>query len=667
MARALQSRSEIFQNFSKEIAKRRAGLRRAVLLCFRLQGGCLDPSMDQRGSTDIFLFEGFRFHYGDRELFRLDPDGNGSAVSIGARALDLLALLAERHGRLVSKTEIIDVVWRGSAVEEANLTVQISALRRVLDRDHEENSCIQTVPGRGYRFVAPVTRVEPAAAPVSSAPSANDGAASVVDNGRAESQRARVQIGSQPGGATPRARQRLWRCSMAAVTGALILVAATVVGLSWHRFWSGETRPAPRLSIVVLPFVNLSDDREQQYFADALTEDLTTDLSRIADMLVISRNTAFTYRDRPVNAKQIGRELGVRYLLDGSVRRLGDQVRISAQLIDARTDAHLWAERLDHGSGDLSTVQDEITRGIAQALNAELIAAEVARPAESPDALDYLLRGRAAELNPPTAEGRAKAIDMFERALVLDPSSVEARIRLALSLANRVLSGMSTSGPADVARSDALIGQTLPLSPASPFAHFVKAVVLMAERRCPEAIPELETVIASNPNWASAYAALGSCKMTMGLIGETIPLQKKAIRLSPRDPGIGVWYWRIGVVHLLQSRTDKAIVWFEKARVAAPGYALHHAWFAAALAINGQQERAVAELTEAQKLAPDNRYSSIAHLKAVAASGTWPNQALFEATFLAGLRKAGMPEDEPDLAQPPSSSIPNPASPIAGR
>src|SRR5262249_40383624 len=154
----------------------------------------------------------------------------------------------------------------------------------------------------------------------------------------------------------------------------------------------------------------------------------------------------------------------------------------------------------------------------------------------------------------------------------------------------------------------------------------------MAQRRCPEAIPELETVIASNPNWASAYAALGACKMTTDLIGETIALEEKAIRLSPRDRYIGVWYWRIGVVRLLQSSTDEAIVWLEKARVAAPGYALHHAWLAAALAIKGQQERAVAELTEAQKLAPDHRYSSIAHMKA-AAGGVSPNQALVEAIY----------------------------------
>ena len=146
--------------------------------------------------------------------------------------------------------------------------------------------------------------------------------------------------------------------------------------------------------IVVLPFANLSDDREQQYFADGLTDDLTTDLSRIAYMFVISRSTAFTYRDKPVDAKQIGRELAVRYVLEGSVRRSGNHVRVNAQLIDAETDAHLWAERFDHDTGDLFALQDEITRRIAVALDGELLNAETARSADHPDMLDYILRAR---------------------------------------------------------------------------------------------------------------------------------------------------------------------------------------------------------------------------------------------------------------------------------
>jgi TolB-like protein len=173
---------------------------------------------------------------------------------------------------------------------------------------------------------------------------------------------------------------------------------------------------APRLSIVVLPFESLSSDPEQQYFADGVTGDLTTDPSRIPDMLVISRHTAFTYRTKPVDTKQIGRELGVRYALEGEVQRSGNRFRVTAQLIDAETDVHLWAERFDGAAGDLFALQDEITNRIAVALDVELVNAAAARPMERPDALDYILQGRAARFKPPSRGNRAEQVLLFELA-----------------------------------------------------------------------------------------------------------------------------------------------------------------------------------------------------------------------------------------------------------
>ena len=228
---------------------------------------------------------------------------------------------------------------------------------------------------------------------------------------------------------------------------------------------------APRLSIVVLAFSNLSDDREQQYFADAITEDLTTDLSRISSMLVISRNTAFAYRNKPIDTKQIGRELSVRYLLEGGVQRSGNRVCVNAQLIDAETDKHLWAERFAGDASDLFALQDEITSRIAVALNVELVATEAARPTEHPDALDYLLRGRAAGARPPSREKFAEQISLLERALELDPQFVEAQGYLGNALIARVLDGMADAEVADIARADGLVGQALAASPRSSFAH----------------------------------------------------------------------------------------------------------------------------------------------------------------------------------------------------
>jgi TolB-like protein len=267
-----------------------------------------------------------------------------------------------------------------------------------------------------------------------------------------------------------------------------------------------DALPRPHLSIVVLPFADLSENRTQQYFADGITADLTTDLSRLADMVVISRHTAFTYRDKSVDTKQIGRELGVRYVLEGSIRRLGNQVRINTQLIDAESDAHLWAERFDREIGDLFALQTEITSRIAVALDLELIGAEAARPIEHPDALDYILRGRALGYGrAPTRENYSEAISLFERALALDPRSVQAQSWLAIALAVRVLDGMTDSAAADLARAEALVGQALVTSPGSPQAHFAKGHLRRAQNRFEEAIPEYEAVLAFNRNWCSHW------------------------------------------------------------------------------------------------------------------------------------------------------------------
>ena len=408
---------------------------------------------------------------------------------------------------------------------------------------------------------------------------------------------------------------------------------------------SRQPLAAPRLSIVVLPFTNLSDDREQQYFADGITEDLTTDLSRLAPMFVISHNTAFTYRPKPVNTKQIGRELGVRYLLEGSVQRSGNQVRVNAQLIDAETDAHLWAERFDGDTGDLFTLQNEITSRIAGSLNLELTAGEAARPTAHPDALDYILKGRAAYSKPASRDTYAEAISFYERALDLDPQCAEARSLLARTLAARAMDGMTDTAAADLAHAEGLARSALAASWRSPLAHFAKGHVLRAQGRLEEAIPEYETAIALNRNWVFAYVALGACKLLTGEIEAAIPLAEQAIRLSPRDPNIGIMYDRIGYVHLLQSRIDQAIVWSEKARSANPAHPLYRAHLASAYALKGETERAAAELAEARRLTADSRYSSIAHLKAAVYYGVPKVRALFETTYFAGLRKAGMPEE----------------------
>jgi Flp pilus assembly protein TadD len=360
-------------------------------------------------------------------------------------------------------------------------------------------------------------------------------------------------------------------------------------------------------------------------------------------MFVISRNTAFTYRNKPVDTRQIGRELGVRYVLEGSVQRSTNQLRVSVELSDAETAVNLWAGRFDGDPGNPSAVQDEITRRIAVALSLELIGAEAARPTEHPDSLDYIFRGRALLMKPPTHDNRAEAIALFERALTLDPRSVTAESWLARTLAVREPDEMTSSPATDVARADELVERALTAAPRSALAHYARGTVWRAQNRFEEAIPEYETAIAFDRNWLDAYAHLGQCKFYTGSLEEYIPLVEQAIRLSPRDPLIGVWFGRIGLAYLLQSHTDKAIYWLEKARNASPRLSYIHARLASTYALKGETARAAAELTEARTLSGDNNYSSIAHLRADYL-GVPKIRALYEDVYFAGLRSAGMPE-----------------------
>ena len=362
-------------------------------------------------------------------------------------------------------------------------------------------------------------------------------------------------------------------------------------------------------------------------------------------MFVIARNTAFTYKDKPIDARQIGRELGVRYVLEGSVRRSGNQIRVNAQLVDAESGAHLWAERFDRDMSDLFAVQNEITGRIALALHLELVGAEAARPVERPDAMDYILRGRAASYKSPTRENYAEAVGWFEGALSFDPASVEAKSLLASILAARALDRMTGTSKEDFAQAEALVREVLTVSPRSPIAHYAYGQVLRATRRNEQCIPEYQEALAFNHSWVDALAGLGWCKFWVGLFDEAIELHKQALRLSPRDPQIGYWYHRIGQVHLLQSRTQEAIPWLEKGRSAIPTFPLAYSFLGAAYALNGETERGVKELAETYRLSGKVWVSTIADMKVTGYWGTPKIRELYESVYFAGLRKLGVPEE----------------------
>jgi TolB-like protein/DNA-binding winged helix-turn-helix (wHTH) protein len=590
-----------------------------------------------RGGT--FLFEGFRLDRNAGALFRRDDVGAFVPMAVGSRALEVLDVLVERAGDLVSRDEFMTAVWPTTVVEDTNLNMQIAALRRVLDEGRGDGSCIHTIPGRGYRLAVPVTRVEP-----SGQRSGNGAGGPVALQPEPENPAPPSRSRNTPPKALPRERKWLWCGGLALVAGALCLLAVAITVPNWHLPQSGETHPAPRLSIVVLPFADLNDDHNQGQLANSITEELITDLSLLPDIRVTSRNTAFTYGNRFVDTKQIGRELDVRYVLEGSVQRSASQVRVNAQLIDAETDANLWAERFEGDMGKLFALQDDITRRMAIALDLELTNRAARRLTEHSDALDYILRGRAVMNKPFSRDNFAEAVILFERALELDPGSVEARARLAIALVGRVLNAMTASPAADIARAEDLIGQALAASPLDPRAHFAKGILLRRKGRPEEAAFEFEAALAQNRNWVGALFQLGWCKLMTGSIDEVIPAAQQLIHLGPHDPNLAALYQRVGWGHLMQSHIDEAIPWLEKSRSVNPVFSDAHFLLASAYALRGDAERGAAELAEARRLRGGSSFSSIAQL----ARGYWgvpKTRALVEATVFAGLRKAGVPEE----------------------
>jgi len=373
--------------------------------------------------------------------------------------------------------------------------------------------------------------------------------------------------------------------------------------------------PAPRLSIVVLPFANLSNDPDQEYFADSITDDLTTDLSRISGSFVIARNTAFSYKGKSVDAKQIGRELGVRYVLEGSVRRMGNQVEVNVQLVDAESGGHVWADRFDTDRWDLGEAQSEITGRLARTLNLELLEQASRRieqeKAANPDARDLVIRARALVYRPAVIAIREEARRLFERALEIDPRSIDAKSGLAELLVTTIKVGWSNSVQEDQARAEQLLVEVLERDAFSASAHDQLGELRRFQNRLAEAQIEFETAIALDPNNPAAFFHLGMNLMFLGRPQEGIPLDWKAIRLDPHNQaGAAPIYWALGHSHLLLADVDEAIDLLRKARALNPRYWFIPLSLASALGLKGDVDGAKAVLAEATKL---NRNSTHWH------------------------------------------------------
>jgi TolB-like protein/class 3 adenylate cyclase len=362
----------------------------------------------------------------------------------------------------------------------------------------------------------------------------------------------------------------------------------------------------PHLSIVVLPFVNLAGDPEQNYFVDGVTESLTTDLSQMGGMLVIGRNTAFTYKSKQVDLKQIGRELNVRYVLEGSVQRSANRMRVNVQLIDAESGNHLWADRFDKPVADLFDMQDEIVARLANALNAQLIIAEArhAERAPNPDSMDLYFRGMSAYNNGLTPDNLLEARKLFEHALTLDPRNVDAIVGAAL--ASIVLVGMHLTDDrgARLAAAEALAVKALSIAPENAPAHLCLGVVYIYTNRAAQGIPEFERALAIDRNLAGAHAYIGLAKNFVGRGEETASHIEYALRLSPRDAAVYLWRTFGGSVKVFLAKDEEAVGELRRAIEANRNFAVGHFYLAVALAELGRLDEARLEVREGLSIDP---------------------------------------------------------------
>ena len=408
------------------------------------------------------------------------------------------------------------------------------------------------------------------------------------------------------------------------------------------RSGSSSGSSAPRLSIVVLPFANIGGDPEQDYFVDGVTESLTTDLSRISGSFVIARNSAFSYKGKSIDVRQVGRELNVRYALEGSVQRGGGRFRVNVQLIDAKTGNHLWAERFDKPIADLFDVQDEIVSRLANTLTSQLVEVEAQRAERSPhpDATDLNFQGWAFANKGITPEYMTIARSFFKRALALDPKNIEALVGMASIDLGMAANHLIDDGVARLAVAETALTRALSLAPQHARAHMVMGVVRIYTNRAAQGLAQCEQALMLDRNLASAHGFIGLGKNFLGCGEETEAHIQEAFRLSPRD--ITAYWWMVFVAGAkLQLNADaEAVTWLRRSIEANPNWPLSHFLLAAALTLLGSLDEARAAAKAGLALDPS---FTIHRFRDGASSGNPTFLAKRERVYQ-GMRMAGVPE-----------------------
>jgi len=527
-----------------------------------------------------FRFDQFEIDLGQQELRR-----SGRPVHIEPQVLDLLAYLVRNRDRIVSKDELIDAVWQGRVISDAALSSCVSAARRAVGDTGEDQRFIRTAPKRGFRFVGEVDD--------DASPPADDAAV------------ARAMSASDPRDAE----------------------AATVLDL--------PDKP----SIAVLPFQNMSGDPEQDYFADGLTEDIITGLSRQHWFFVIARNSTFTFKGQAVDVRKVASQLGVKYVLEGSVRKVADRVRVTGQLIDAAHGVHLWADRYDRELADIFELQDDITNRVIGSVGPQILAAEAARirrkPPQSLDAWDLVIRALP-HMWRVTADEQRRAQELLQRAIALDPEYAHAHALLGWTYVS--LFNLEADRPIGEYTDKALAAgaRAVHLDNEEPWGHLVLGLGHARRRRPELALTHLSRAVELNPSFALGHAGLGYAMACGGQPARGLESLEQAQRLSPRDPFLAIYAPTVQYMALFAlERYEEAVAVCRATAALHPNHAGAWRLMTVSLGLLDRTEEAKAALAHTLTLQPD---LSSAHVEA----NTVFADPADRSRFLLGLRKAGL-------------------------
>ena len=526
-----------------------------------------------------------RFEFGEHllDVDRQELRRGGEQIAVEPQVFDLLVYLVQNRDRVVSRDDLIDAVWGGRIVSDSAVTTRLNAARRAVGDNGAAQAVIRTVARKGVRFIAEVREQEPSAA----AP---------------------------------------W----------LVRPAGTET-----------TRQAEKASILVLPFRNATSDPAQEYFTDAVTSDLTVDLSRMRDIVVISAATALTYKGTTLDTRQIARELGVRYLVVGSIAHIGDLVRTNVQLLDAASGEQLWGDRFENRFVDLGGLEDEITGRIAASLNFQVVRAEGRRADQvpQPDALDLRLRATSLFYSSVAPEHTLATRQLLQRSAALDPSSAETWARLGEVIASDYTINWNDTGEDQLQEAEEAVRMALLIDPNHALAHVAQGIVQRARGEHHAALEAFSRAVELDRNFALAYANKGNELTLVGRPAEAPPFVEQAIRLSPHDPSIGLFHWIIGRAHFFTGEYDQAIPWFRKSIETRPNLWFNRLYLVSACALADMPEQATRALSEFNR-----RFSNPAYTLAVveARESATPNNdpivVAARAKFHEGLLRAGMPE-----------------------